>query len=56
MKLAAAQGAFSRSSVRVRSPWSVLISSVAVPWVGVASGSGGVPTSVRFGFPDSSGV
>ena len=39
----------------MRSPWSVLISRVTVPWVGVASGSGGVPTSVRFGLPESSG-
>jgi hypothetical protein len=56
VKLAAAHGALVRSRVRVRSPWVVLMSSVAVPWVGVASGVGGVPTSLRFGLPESSGA
>jgi hypothetical protein len=55
VKLAAAHGALARSSVRVRSPWPVLISSVLVPWAGVASGLGGTPTSVRFVFPEVSG-
>src|SRR6185436_14437858 len=47
VKLAVAHGALVLSSVSVMSPWFVLMSRVDVPCVGVASGLGGVPTSLR---------